>query len=131
MGKGLNPADAARKAERKREVKKNKAARQAVRSEKLFSNPAALKEELEKWRSLRPGAKDGDGSRLDGAAIANRVKKLEAAYTELLQRKRVRCVPARLLSCLLLSASREARTWLETTYVRCWRTAARALNHGR
>jgi hypothetical protein len=89
MGKTLNPADAQRKAERKREVKKNKEARSTVRSEKLFASPAALREELEKWKKLRPGEKGEDGERLDPASIANRVKRLEAAYATLLRTKRV------------------------------------------
>ena len=79
MGKSLNPADAARKADRKREVAKNKAARSTARSEKLFASPAALREELEKWKKLKPGEKGEDGERLDPASIANRVKKLEEA----------------------------------------------------
>ena len=88
MGKGLNPADAARKAERKREVAKNKAARSGARSERLFASPAALRDELDKWRSLKPGEKGEDGERLDPASIANRIKKLEEGYAAALRAKR-------------------------------------------
>ena len=90
MGKGLNPADAQRKAERKREVRKNKTARTAVRTEKLFSNAAALREELDKWKAMRGGGTDEAGVKVDAAVVANRVKKLEEAYTTLLKKKRVR-----------------------------------------
>ena len=90
MGKSLNPADAQRKRDRLREVAKNKANRTAARSEKLFTNPAALKAELEKWRKLRPGQVGEDGEKLDPASIANRVRKLEEALETLLRKKRVR-----------------------------------------
>lgn len=91
MGKGLNPADAQRKAERKREVRKNKAARSTARADKLLSNPAALREELERWRRMRPGEADEEtGAKLDASSIANRVRKLETAYAELLKKKKVR-----------------------------------------
>jgi len=110
MGKGLNPADAARKAERKREVAKNKAARSGARSERLFASPAALRDELDKWRSLKPGEKGEDGERLDPASIANRIKKLEEGYAAALRAKReaaekeaqeasARCALSRLPTC--------------------------------
>ncbi len=92
MGKkSLNPADAQRKKERQKEIKKNKANRTAVRSEKLFNSPEALRAEIDKWRRLRPGQIGEDGERLDPASIANRIKKLEESLATLLRQRRVRC----------------------------------------
>ena len=99
MGKGLNPADAQRKAERKREVRKNKTARTAVRTEKLFTNPGALRDELERWKTVRAVGVDDAGVKVDGAVAANRVKKLEEAYNALLKKKKVRA-PQRVHACV-------------------------------
>lgn len=91
--KSLNPADAERKKARQKEIKKNKANRTAVRSEKLFNSPEALRAEIDKWRRLRPGQTGEDGERLDPASIANRIKKLEETLATLLRQRRVRAAP--------------------------------------
>jgi hypothetical protein len=88
--KSLNPADAQRKKERAKEIKKNKANRTALRADKLFTSPEALRAELEKWRRLRPGQTGEDGEKLDPVSIANRIKKLEEAHDALLRQRRVR-----------------------------------------
>jgi hypothetical protein len=89
--KSLNPADAQRKKERAKEIKKNKLNRTTARSERLFASPEALRAELEKWRRLRPGQTGEDGEKLDPQSIANRVRKLEEAHDALLRTRRVRC----------------------------------------
>ena len=63
-------------------------ARTTAREERLFSDPGALRSELEKVRALKPGVAGEDGEKLDPASIANRVKKLEGAYEAALRKKR-------------------------------------------
>jgi hypothetical protein len=110
MGKSLNPADAQRKADRKREVKKNKVARTTARTDKLFSSPALLREELEKWRKLKPGEAGEDGEKLDPKSIANRVKKLEEAYAAALRSKRARARFTALWRWMLTPECRRSRS---------------------
>ena len=111
MGKkSLNPADAERKKERQREIKKNKANRTAARAEKLFSSPEALRAEIDKWRRLRPGQVGEDGEKLDPASIANRIKKLEESLATLLRKRRVRAARARRARAASRAAARVAPT---------------------
>jgi hypothetical protein len=69
-GGGLNPADAARRAARKRELKKNKADRQTA---KIFA--AAKRDDSKPRRELAElQARERNGEKLDKAAVARKAK---------------------------------------------------------